>query len=244
MNRVIVLAGGIGSRINSDVPKQFVRVGKSMMITYALKTLIKSKYVESICIVCNEMWKTPILEDLKKAEIAADKIQKFALPGKNNRQESILSGMRAFVKEDEEAGKKGFDPADTVLIHDAARPFLTEKMLEGVYKAYAGHEGVMPVLPMKDTVYLSEDGRSVSGLLDRSRIYAGQAPELFSFGAYFKANTVLLPDRILKINGSSEPAIMAGMDIAMIPGDEGNFKVTTDEDLKKCSQILEAGEND
>ena len=48
-------------------------------------------------------------------------------------------------------------------------------------------------------------------------------------------------DEIMKINGSSEPAVMAGMDVLMIPGDEANFKVTTDEDMKKCRMIMEKG---
>ncbi len=50
-------------------------------------------------------------------------------------------------------------------------------------------------------------------------------------GKYYEANRALLPERILQINGSTEPAVMAGMDIVMIPGDEGNFKITTKADL-------------
>ena len=91
---------------------------------------------------------------------------------------------------------------------------------------------------MKDTVYYSEDGRVVSQLLARSQIFAGQAPELFRLGGYFTANESLLPDRILTINGSTEPAIMAGLDIVMIAGDEGNFKITTREDLKRFRQMI------
>jgi 2-C-methyl-D-erythritol 4-phosphate cytidylyltransferase len=86
---------------------------------------------------------------------------------------------------------------------------------------------------MKDTVYLSNDGKKVSALLKREEVYAGQAPEMFVFGKYLEANRRLLPDDILKINGSTEPAILYGMDIAMIPGDEGNFKITTREDLER-----------
>lgn len=95
-----------------------------------------------------------------------------------------------------------------------------------------------PVLPMKDTVYCSEDGRSITSLLDRSTVFAGQAPEVFLLGRYLQASRRLLPDAILRINGSTEPAIMGGMDIAMIPGDEGNFKITTREDLERFRRII------
>ena len=66
------------------------------------------------------------------------------------------------------------------------------------------------------------------------KIFAGQAPELFLFGKYYRANQSLLPnDEILRINGSTEPAISAGMDVVMIPGDETNFKITTGADLRR-----------
>lgn len=94
------------------------------------------------------------------------------------------------------------------------------------------------MLPMKDTVYLSGDGRAVSSLLDRGKVFAGQAPEAFVFGKYYEANRALVPDKILEINGSTEPAVMAGMDIALIPGDEGNFKITTAADLERFQEIV------
>ena len=79
-------------------------------------------------------------------------------------------------------------------------------------------------------------------LLNRSEIYAGQAPETFRIGMYYAANKRLYPDKLLKINGSTEPAIMAGMDVVMIPGDECNFKITTREDLKLFCEIV--GQNE
>lgn len=111
-------------------------------------------------------------------------------------------------------------------------------------EAIEGHDGVIPVLPMKDTVYESEDGKTISSLLDRSRIYAGQAPELFRLGCYYEANRQLLPERILKINGSTEPAVMAGMKMAMVAGDENNFKITTKADLERFQDIVKTNRKD
>ena len=65
------------------------------------------------------------------------------------------------------------------------------------------------------------------------------APEAFVLGKYYEANRCLLPDKIERINGSTEPAIMAGMDIAMIPGEERNFKITTQADLERFKTLLE-----
>ena len=98
---------------------------------------------------------------------------------------------------------------------------------------------MLPVLPMKDTVYESENGKTIDSLLERSHIFAGQAPEVFRLEPYYEANRNLLPNRILEINGSTEPAIMAGMDVVMIEGDEDNFKITTMADLKRFQKRIE-----
>ena len=111
-------------------------------------------------------------------------------------------------------------------------------MLSACVEACREHDGVVPVLPMKDTVYLG-DGRKITSLLDRGRVFAGQAPEAFLLGKYFEANRCLMPNQIDRINGSTEPAVMAGMDIAMIPGDEGNFKITTQMDLNRFKILLD-----
>ena len=114
---------------------------------------------------------------------------------------------------------------------------MSEELIERILAAASEHDGAMPVLPMKDTVYLSEDGKAVSKLLKREKIFAGQAPEAFRLGKYFEANRALLPHKILTINGATEPAVMAGMDIAMVEGDEKNFKVTTRADLERMIEI-------
>ncbi len=226
MNYAIVLSGGIGTRTGADIPKQYVRVGGHMMVTYALRPILTSEHIDKVIFVCDDEWKESILKDLNEADIDTAKIAGYTVPG-DTRQLSVINGLK-YIKEE-------MDGADTVLIHDGARPYLENDLIDRCYAAILeeGVDGVMPVIPMKDTVYLSEDGKKISGLIDRNTLYAGQAPELFRFTSYYTANIKLLPDRIYKINGASEPAVMNGMKIRMIPGDERNVKVTTAEDLAK-----------
>ncbi len=232
MNYVILLAGGTGSRIASDIPKQYVKAGPYMMITVALKALLESDHIDGVCIVADVDWREEIKKDALSACLGIDRILSFANPGEN-RQLSILNGMNEIIKVKGEPSD-----TDTVLVHDAARPFVSAGLLTSVYGSLDGHDGVMPVLPMKDTVYYSENGSEVSELLDRRKLFAGQAPELFLFGKYYEANRALVPEKIISVNGASEPAIIAGMDIVMIPGDEGNFKVTTNADLDRYLTIV------
>lgn len=219
MNIAIMLSGGIGSRAGGDIPKQYVQVNGKRLIYHSLDVLAKSQYIEKICVVATQEWQQVLTEEVKYREKLV-----FANPG-NNRQLSILNGLNT-IKE-----LYNISSEESVFIHDAARPYLTEEMIESYIAALDGHDGVLPVLPMKDTVYMSEDGKTISSLLERKTIYAGQAPEVFKFNKYYEANLRLLPDEILKINGSTEPAIMAGMDIVMVPGEEKNIKITTAEDI-------------
>lgn len=238
MNYAILLAGGTGTRISSDIPKQYVRAGAHMMITGSAKALLECDRVDGICIVSGSDRRDEIMRDIESAGLDTAGIIAYADPGAN-RQLSALNGMQAIIGKACDGKEDGFPGKDdTVLIHDAARPFLTGALLNRIYDALEGHDGVMPALPMKDTVYYSDDGTRISGLIDRKKVYAGQAPELFVFRKYYEANMALMPDRILEVNGASEPAIMAGMDIRVIPGDEGNFKITTDADLERYTEIL------
>uniref|UniRef100_UPI0040560BA6 IspD/TarI family cytidylyltransferase n=1 Tax=Agathobacter sp. TaxID=2021311 RepID=UPI0040560BA6 len=224
MNIAIVLSGGSGSRMKLDIPKQYIRVKGNMLITYSLKTLMEHAQIDGICIVAEQKWQKEILDDLEGC-CSKEKIKGFALPGKT-RQYSILNGL-------EEVNHWEDICAENIVIHDAARPNVSPEMIADCINALKEHDGAMPVLPMKDTIYFSENGNTVSGLLDRGKLFAGQAPESFRFLPYYNANKALLPDKLETINGSTEPAVLAGMDIAMISGDENNFKVTTQADLER-----------
>lgn len=255
MVTALVLSGGTGTRMGTETPKQYIKVNDKPIIFYSLQTLLSHEEIDAVQIVADAIWRDVIMQcvsdlcdgekkdksmkvglssggDGRACSGSRGKLHGFSAPGKT-RQLSILNGL-------DDIRRYAVD-SDYVLIHDAARPLLSAEQISDCLKAVAaGRDGAIPVLPMKDTVYYSEDGRAVTSLLERSRIFAGQAPEIFMLGKYFEANRALLPERILKINGSTEPAVMAGMDIAMIPGDEANFKITTKADLERFREIVSA----
>jgi len=239
LNYALLLSGGTGNRINSDIPKQYIKAGGMMMVSRTFAALSDCSYIDAVLIVADKKWRDGILGEIESLKLDKAKLIGFSDPGRN-RQESVYNGMTEILRERGTSGRdtygidpSGMDSEDTILIHDAARPFITTALLDACYRALPGHDGVMPVLRMKDTVYISHNGKRAEELLDRDALFAGQAPELFYFKTYFEANKKLLPDDILFINGASEPMVRLNKDIALIPGDEGNFKVTTDADLKK-----------
>lgn len=249
MMTAILLSGGTGTRLGSDIPKQYIEVQGKPIISYCIRTLSECEEIDRIVIVADSSWHEFIRQCLTEND-PQKKFQGFAEPG-INRQMSIYHALE--YMEEHWFCRRNMDDDDCVLIHDAARPLLKSENIFGYIHALQKYDGVLPVLPMKDTVYLSKDGNSVSALLDRKEIFAGQAPEVFRYLKYKKANenliqwttsdagekTVAKDSKIFTINGSTEPAILAGMDIAMVPGDEGNFKITTPADLERFQKICE-----
>lgn len=247
MNIALLLSGGTGIRLGTDIPKQYLQAGGKPIIAYSLGVLFSHSRIDGVWIVADRRWRDFIMEHIRKLD-AGQRFRGFSNPGET-RQLSILNGLEdiwKYTAENNHVAEKapgteeadGIEKAsgienDYVLIHDAARPNLSGKLIEESFDAVTGHDGVLPVLPMKDTVYRSKDGRRIDELLNRSEIFAGQAPEIFILGKYLEANRRLLPDEIKRINGSTEPAILAGMGMVTISGDENNFKITTRADLER-----------
>ena len=223
MNIALILSGGTGTRLGADIPKQYIKVGGKMIISYCIDTFERCPMIDCIQIVAEPVWQDTL------SSLNISRFRGCSSPG-GTRQLSILNGLSDVLRYASDD--------DKIIIHDGARPLVSHAMIENVILAADGHDGALPVLPMKDTVYLSEDGRHITSLLDRSMVVAGQAPECFVLGKYYKANTRLLPDDILSVNGSTEPAVKAGMDIAVVRGDENNFKITTKHDLERFEEII------
>ena len=230
MNIALLLSGGVGARLSARVPKQYITVDGKMIVTHTLLKLYEQNDIDAVQIVAAEEWREKIVAEQKHFFPQFEKKFRGFSDSGQNRQMSILNGLRDI--------KQYAVADDVVMVHDAVRPLISSEDIMAGFAAVVGHDGVMPVLPMKDTVYLSSDGKCVTELLRREQVFAGQAPEFFRLGKYLAANEGLLPDKILVVNGSTEPAVMSGMDIVMIPGDEGNFKITTQGDLDRYISLL------
>ena len=174
MNVALILSGGTGTRMGTEIPKQYIEIGGWPIISYCVRTLSSHEKIDAIQIVADQMWREQLGVWLQEVDVE-EKFRGFSNPGQN-RQLSILNGLEDI--------REYADDADCVLIHDAVRPMLTGKQIEDCLDAAEGHDGVLPVLPMRDTVYVSKDGKKISALLSRDEIYDGQAPEAFHLKPY------------------------------------------------------------
>lgn len=229
MNIAIILAGGTGSRLGGDIPKQYIEVSGKPIISYCLDKFENHTQIDNIVIVASEIWQDYIMSWIEK-----DNLSKFAgfAPAGSSRQHSIVNGM---IK----AKSIGAVADDNIIIHDAARPNVSERIISQCMDELSEYDGAMPVLPVKDTIYLSENGENITSLLNRDQLYAGQAPESFKYGKYLEIHNGMTEEDLSKVRGSSEIAYRHGLKICMIPGDECNYKITTKEDLNKFVREME-----
>lgn len=223
----IILSGGVGSRMGADIPKQYIEVNGKPIISYCLQTFLNIQTVDAVVIGVAKEWKSYV-----EKTVNALKPQKkifYAIPGET-RQYSIFNALM-MVKE------FGGKDDDLVIIHDAARPLVSEELIQRCFDGCKEADGVLPVIPVKDTIYQSVDKVHISNLLNRSELFAGQAPEAFRFGKYLQLHQEMPREELLKINGSTEIAYKGGLNIKLVPGEEMNFKITTPEDLSNFESI-------
>lgn len=228
MNIAIILSGGVGCRMGRNIPKQYLVVGGKPVIRYCVETFCEDALIDEIVICLAEEWKAFVQEALK--DILTEKTVLYSVPGRT-RQLTIYNALKML-------DDRGTGDEDVVVIHDAARPLVSRELIDACLEENRRCDGVLPVIPVKDTIYRSNDGLHINALLDRKTLFAGQAPESFVFGKYLRIHEEMPEDEIEKINGSSEIAQKAGLDVHLIPGDSMNFKITTPDDLSSFRTII------
>ena len=229
----ILLSGGVGTRYGSEIPKQYISIDGKTIIEHTMCAVRGWTEMDALLIVAADEWQADLTAIVNKVYVEGKTaFLGFATPGAS-RQLSVVNGMKAI---------KPYMAEDAVaMIHDAVRPCVSNELLKRCSDAIGQGEGVMPYLALKDTIYESEDGIHIRKALDRDKLYAGQTPEFFDYWKYLNANDALSEEEMLKVRGSAEPAVMAGMNIVMVPGEEANYKITTREDMEHFRQTWERG---
>ena len=230
MNTAIILAGGTGTRMGLDCPKQFLMVEDEPIISYCFDIFQQHAEIDHIVVVVSEQWQPFVEEHARKYGV--DKICGYAPAGKT-RQHSIYNGLKCIAK--------NCPGTEIVIVHDAARPLVSDAIISACIQGATEFDGAMPVISVKDTVYQSKDGKTIDCLLTRSELFAGQAPESFRFKRYYQIHNEVSDEEIGMTAGSSEIAYRHGMEIRMVKGSERNLKITTIEDLETFETILKGG---
>jgi 2-C-methyl-D-erythritol 4-phosphate cytidylyltransferase len=216
----LLVAAGAGERLGEERPKAFVKLGELPLLAEPLRRLDESEWVDAIVVAVPEDWEEPAI--LLAEELSASKVV-AAVHGGETRAESVRAAL-AEVPED----------ALVVLVHDAARPLLTEDVLERVLAPLSeGWDGVVPGLPVVDTVK-TVSGEAVTGTVSREKLIAVQTPQAFVASKLREAYAGNLA-------GATDCASLVearGGRVKWVEGDPRLLKVTTKADLEQVAAWL------
>ena len=215
---VIIVAAGRGQRFGSELPKQYAPLAGATVIRKTLEAFAGHSGISYI---------QPVI-DLDFAEhfaAAADGIETLPpVAGGASRQASVRAGLAALA---------GVAP-ETVLIHDAARPNVSASVIDAVLAALQDAPGTIPALPVVDTLKRAgADG--IEATVPRDGLWRAQTPQGFRYKEVFAAH-----EKYAGENMTDDAALLeaAGLSVRIVPGDENNLKVTTQEDLRRMEELM------
>ena len=209
----LIVAAGTGERLGIDRPKAFAVLAGRPLLAESLDRLDRCPWVDAIVVAAPPGWEEPVI--LLAEELAVTKVVS-CVTGGATRAESVRAAL-ADVSED----------ALVVLVHDAARPLLDDAVVERLLRPLSeGYDGVVPVLPIPDTVKRVE-GRDVVETVPRDDLFGAQTPQAFLAPALRRAYAGDLSEA----TDCSSLVERAGGRVAVVEGNPRLLKVTTPEDL-------------
>ena len=219
----IVLSAGRGSRMRSDIPKQYMDLLGKPVIYYSLKAFQDSPVSEIVLVTSEadrEYCRREIVEKYALTKVKA------IVSGGAERYDSVLEGLRAI------------QGADYVLIHDGARPMLDQEIVARSIETVISEKACVVGMPVKDTIKVINDQGYAANTPDRRYLWMVQTPQSFEYRLIREAYEQMRSDML---SGKDMPAITddamvaeyeAGISVKLIPGSYENIKITTPEDLE------------
>lgn len=223
----VVLAGGAGMRVGGQLPKQFQRLGGRTMLSYSLQLFAQQPEVEAIAIVAPEPFVPALSQEYLGRKTDSDPLGKVAhiIPGGSTRHLSCLNALRALGE---------YSHNDRVLFHDADRPFLPKPVLQRLVDAVQTADAATLVMPVADSIVAVNSSPASLQYLDRDQLRRVQTPQAFRFGvlrAALKAHEADPDAGEFTDTVSFALQHTPGLRIALVEGDEANFKITTPFDM-------------
>jgi len=221
----IILAGGLGQRMDSAVPKQFLELDDKPIIIWSIETFYTSSLFDAIIIAIHPDYHKTLQTLLHEYNIQTTVT---ITNGGKTRQQSCYNALCSLQCSDN----------DIVLIHDAARPFITQTMLKNCINTTVQYGACGIYTPVKETIAIIKED-SVVEVLPRNTICAAQTPQCFYYSIIMDAHKKALADSITDATDDISLVLMAGYPVKAITGNcYHNIKITTTEDIAIAHAII------
>lgn len=213
----VIVAAGRGSRVGGPVPKQWRMLGDRPVLAHALAAFAAAPGVGPVVLVLHP-------DDMARARALGPGPQVLPVAGGATRSASVRAGLEALLPH----------APERVLIHDAARPCVSQAVIARVIAALDVHPGAAPALELSDALWTGAGGQ-VTGTRDRAGLFRAQTPQGFRFAPILAAHRAQAGT-----DAADDVAVAraAGLDVAIVPGDEANLKITREEDFARAAASM------
>ncbi len=220
----IVLAAGRGKRMGTEIQKQYLEIGGKPVLYYSLDVFETSEIIDEIVLVVGEnqtaYCQKEIVEKYGFKKITA------IVQGGAERYHSVWNGLQKV--------EDGY-----VFIHDGARPFVDEEILNRAYDDVKQYQACVVGMPVKDTIKVSDDNECVADTPERSRLWMVQTPQVFDTQLVKRAYQKLMEKQITNVTDDAMVVEqMLGNKVKLVKGSYENIKITTLEDLDVANAFL------
>jgi 2-C-methyl-D-erythritol 4-phosphate cytidylyltransferase len=224
---VVIPAAGSGSRMRKSLPKQYLCIHGSTILEHSINIFLANDEIQKIIVALAK-------DDRHFSQLDLAKEQRVATTtGGSSRAQSVLNGLNALPVND-----SGVNDSDWVLVHDAARPCLSDELLSKLISRLRDDDvGGILAIPVKDTLKRASKFQTISGTIDRADIWQAQTPQMFRYGLLKAALTLAIEQKI-DITDEASSLENSGYEAKLIEGDARNLKVTTPEDLALAAFLL------
>ncbi len=227
MNVAIVIAGGVGSRMKAEIPKQFILVKDKPIIIYTLEAFQRHPEIDALLVVCIDGWHDYLKEQARKFNIT--KLQ-WIVSGGINGQASARNGLLKLetILKDE----------DIVIIHDAIRPIVPQIILSDMLDVCRKRGNACASLPCHETLIKTADQKSGFESIERSTVRRVQTPQAYHYGELLDVHKRALTMGITHSVYANTLMVELGKTIHFSLGFDNNIKITTPEDLALFKALL------
>lgn len=235
MNIAIIFAGGSGVRMGAGVPKQFLEINGKPIIVHTLQLFQYHDQIDKIYISVLADYVSYMKELVE--EFRLNKVE-AVIEGGETAQDSIYNALKKAESE---------NPEDSiVLLHDGVRPFVSYDVIANNIKGVQENGNAITCTSCYETILLSKDGEKVDSVPFRKETFAAQAPQSFYLKDIIAAHDVVRarPEKYENMVDACTILKSQGLDVNMIPGNRGNIKVTTPEDVYMYRALLQYKENE
>ncbi|NFO04760.1 2-C-methyl-D-erythritol 4-phosphate cytidylyltransferase [Clostridium botulinum] len=232
-----ILAGGKGTRMgNTDVPKQFLKLGNKPIIIHTIEKFLLNSEINKVLVVVQGAWVNATNDLIKKFILDSSKID--VVQGGLTRNQTVMNGIR-YIKDN-----YGLNDDDIIVTHDAVRPFLSYRIIEENIRYAKQYGATDTVIPAIDTIVVSENNNTITDIPVRDKMYQGQTPQSFNIKLLLDTYNKLNEDEKEILTDAAKIMVLKGVDVKLVDGEYYNIKITTQYDLLLANAILKGMSKD